>query len=265
MVLASREIATNINRITQSMQHAVEEQTKSERLKSELITNVSHDIKTPLTSIINYVDLLKKEELQGEHVKEYLDILDNKSQRLKALAENLVEASKASTGNVTIVKAPVNMNEMTVQAIGEFEEKFTSRGLTIISTLPEETAVIYADGRYVWRIIENLFSNAFKYALEHTRVYVDLALTEGFVGIQVKNISQQRLNISADELMERFVRGDSSRNTQIEGSGLGLSIAQNLTQIQGGEFKLTIDGDLFKAEVIFPVYNAEQDETEPAN
>lgn len=263
MVLASLEIANNINRMTQSMQHAVEEQLKSERLKSELITNVSHDIKTPLTSIINYVDLLKKEPMNGEHAKEYLEVLDKKSQRLKELTENLVEASKASTGNVNLVKAPVNMNEMMIQAIGEFEEKFSSRGLQIISALPEDTAVIHADGRYVWRILENLFSNAFKYAMEHTRVYVDLLKKDGAVVIEVKNISQQRLNISADELMERFVRGDASRNTEIEGSGLGLSIAQNLTQIQDGTFRLFIDGDLFKAVVEFPAYQEEPEAETP--
>ncbi len=236
-----------LNDISNGFENAIQDRIKSERLKAELITNVSHDIKTPLTSIINYVDLLKQEDIQNEKVKEYIGILDNKSQRLKKLTEDLVEASKVSTGNISLNLEKINIVELIKQALGEFEDKFKKRGLEAILDSNESEIIINADNRYMYRIIENLFSNISKYALENSRVYIDIKKTKESVKIEMKNISKDRLNISADELMQRFVRGDKSRNT--EGSGLGISIAQNLTELQGGEFRLKLDGDLFKVEL----------------
>lgn len=250
-----KELAIYINDIAGGFSNAIQESLKSERLKSErlkteLITNVSHDIKTPLTSIINYVDLLKQENIQDEKAKEYIEVLDNKSQRLKKLIEDLVEASKASSGNIKINKEVLNVKELLNQVTGEFEDKFNSRGLKIISKLPEETVYIKADSRYLYRVLENTYSNVAKYAEENTRVYVDCILEEeNIVAIYVKNISKDELNISADELMQRFVRGDKSRNT--EGSGLGLSIAKSLTELQDGTFNIYLDGDLFKVAIKF--------------
>ena len=217
---------------------------KSERLKTELITNVSHDIKTPLTSIINYVDLLKKEDIKDEKIKEYIDILDVKSQRLKKLTEDLVEASKASSGNVKLNIESINIKELINQTIGEFKDRLESRNLQIETDMPHEDVRIDADNRYMFRIMENLFSNISKYAQENSRVYIDVKKTNKKVNISIKNISKDRLNISSDELMQRFVRGDKSRYT--EGSGLGLSIAKSLTELQRGTFDIVIDGDLFK-------------------
>ena len=245
-----KELAIYINDIAGGFSNAIQESLKSERLKTELITNVSHDIKTPLTSIINYVDLLKQENIQDEKAKEYIEVLDNKSQRLKKLIEDLVEASKASSGNIKINKEVLNVKELLNQETGEFEDKFNSRGLKIISKLPEETVYIKADSRYLYRVLENTYSNVAKYAEENTRVYVDCILEEeNIVAIYVKNISKDELNISADELMQRFVRGDKSRNT--EGSGLGLSIAKSLTELQDGTFNIYLDGDLFKVAIKF--------------
>lgn len=245
-----KELAIYINDIAGGFSNAIKESLKSERLKTELITNVSHDIKTPLTSIINYVDLLKQENIQNEKAKEYIEVLDNKSQRLKKLIEDLVEASKASSGNIKINKEVLNVKELLNQVIGEFEDKFNSRGLNIISKLPEETVYIKADSRYLYRVLENTYSNVAKYAEENTRVYIDCILEEeNTVAIYVKNISKDELNISADELMQRFVRGDKSRNT--EGSGLGLSIAKSLTELQDGTFNIYLDGDLFKVAIKF--------------
>lgn len=245
-----KELAIYINDIAGGFSNAIQESLKSERLKTELITNVSHDIKTPLTSIINYVDLLKQENIQDEKAKEYIEVLDNKSQRLKKLIEDLVEASKASSGNIKINKEVLNVKELLNQVTGEFEDKFNSRGLKIISKLPEETVYIKADSRYLYRVLENTYSNVAKYAEENTRVYVDCILEEeNIVAIYVKNISKDELNISADELMQRFVRGDKSRNT--EGSGLGLSIAKSLTELQDGTFNIYLDGDLFKVAIKF--------------
>ena len=245
-----KELAIYINDIAGGFSNAIKESLKSERLKTELITNVSHDIKTPLTSIINYVDLLKQENIQNEKAKEYIEVLDNKSQRLKKLIEDLVEASKASSGNIKINKEVLNVKELLNQVTGEFEDKFNSRGLKIISKLPEETVYIKADSRYLYRVLENTYSNVAKYAEENTRVYVDCILEEeNIVAIYVKNISKDELNISADELMQRFVRGDKSRNT--EGSGLGLSIAKSLTELQDGTFNIYLDGDLFKVAIKF--------------
>lgn len=240
----------DLNNLRQGIQHAVEEQMKSERMKTELITNVSHDIKTPLTSIVNYVDLLKKEPMPDAQAKQYLEVLDRQSARLKKLTEDLVEASKASTGNLTVDLQPTDVNVLMTQTVGEYEEKLSERDLTLVLTPAESSPKISADGRLLWRVFENLFSNIQKYALPGTRVYLTCEATAEQVSIAFRNISAIPLNISAQELMERFVRGDASRNT--EGSGLGLSIARSLTQIQKGDFSLTIDGDLFKAVLTFP-------------
>ncbi len=239
-----KEMAIYINDIAGGFSNAIEESLKSERLKTELITNVSHDIKTPLTSIINYVDLLKKENIQDEKVKEYIQILDNKSQRLKKLTEDLVEASKVSSGNVKLNIEEINLKELINQSIGEFRDRFEEKALKIEVNMPEEEIKIKADNRYMYRVIENLFSNITKYALENSRVYMDMKKERSGIEISMKNISKERLNISSDELMQRFVRGDKARYT--EGSGLGLSIAKSLTELQGGKFDIIIDGDLFK-------------------
>ncbi len=246
-----KDIVLCINDISNGFENAKQEGIKSERMKTELITNVSHDIKTPLTSIINYVDLLKKEEINNEKAKEYIDVLDNKSQRLKKLTEDLVEASKASSGNVKLNIEKINIVELIKQTTGEFEDKFKEKNLDIISNMPKETIYINADNRYMYRVIENLFSNISKYALNSSRVYIDVNKTSMNVKISIKNISADRLNISAEELMQRFVRGDKSRTT--EGSGLGLSISKSLTELQKGTFELQIDGDLFKVELEFDI------------
>ncbi len=223
---------------------------KSERMKTELITNVSHDIKTPLTSIINYVDLLKKEEMPSETSVQYLEVIDRQSARLKKLIVDLIEASKASSGNVEIEPVPTDVNELLVQTTAEYESRCQEKNLEMVLNLLPETAHILVDGRHIWRVLDNILGNAYKYSLENTRIYIDVTRRDGQICISFKNVSATPLNISADELLERFVRGDSSRNT--EGSGLGLSIAKSLTELQGGEFKLEIDGDLFKCEVTFP-------------
>ena len=244
-----KELSIYIQDIAGGLSNAVNESLKSERLKTELITNVSHDIKTPLTSIINYVDLLKKEKMPNEKCTEYLMILDNKSQRLKRLTEDLVEASKASSGNIKLKMEKINVVELVKQVSGEFEDRFKKRGLQEVITLPEEAVIINADGRYLYRVLENIYSNAANYGMENTRLYLDVVAQRKSVVIQMKNISQDKLNISADELMQRFVRGEASRNT--EGSGLGLSIASSLTELQGGKFHIYLDGDLFKVTLGF--------------
>ena len=244
-----KNMASQINDIAGGLSNAIDEKLKSERLKTELITNVSHDIKTPLTSIINYVDLLKKEGMDGEKAKEYLDILDSKSQRLKKLTEDLVEASKASSGAIKLNMEKLNVNELIKQVSGEFEDKFKARKLEEIITFPENALYIKADSRYMYRVLENMYSNISKYAMEGTRVYTDIIEKDGRIIIQLKNVSKQKLNISADELMQRFVRGEASRNT--EGSGLGLSIARSLTELQEGNFNIYLDGDLFKVTIEF--------------
>ena len=235
------------------LSNAIQEKLKSERLKTELITNVSHDIKTPLTSIINYVDLLKKEKMPNEQAEEYLNILDNKSQRLKRLTEDLVEASKASSGNIKLNIEKLNVNELLKQVSGEFEDKFKSRNLEEVMSLPEKNVYINADSRYMYRILENMYSNISKYAMDNTRVYIDVIPNNNRITIQMKNISKEKLNISTEELMQRFVRGDSARNT--EGSGLGLSIATSLTTLQGGTFNIYLDGDLYKVIIEFDMIN----------
>lgn len=240
-------VADYINHIGEGLDAAVENSLKNERMKTELITNVSHDIKTPLTSIINYVDLLKRENPEDPKIRGYLEVLENKAQRLKVLTEDVVEASKASTGNIALEMTDLNFIELVHQVIGEFEEKFEERNLTMVVHFDEEEAIICADGRRLWRVLENVFGNVSKYAMENTRVYVDVKVDRPNVQLSLKNISAQPLNISAEELTERFIRGDVSRNT--EGSGLGLSIAKDLVQLQGGEFKLYLDGDLFKVTI----------------
>lgn len=246
-----RELAENINHISTGLETALQEKVRSERLKADLITNVSHDIKTPLTSIINYVDLIKREKIQDPRIQGYLEVLEQKSQRLKTLTEDLVEASKASSGNLKLDMTSIDFVELIYQTNGEFEEKFALRHLELVSTLPDDAMLIEADGRYLWRVLENLYNNAFKYAMEHSRVYVDITKEEDKILFTIKNISENPLNIRADELTERFVRGDVARTT--EGSGLGISIAKSLTELQGGQFQLYIDGDLFKATVAFPL------------
>ena len=245
-----RDIAEQINHIGDGLQRAVEKSLKDERMKTDLITNVSHDIKTPLTSIINYVDLLKRENFEDPKIRNYLQILEQKALRLKQLTEDVVEASKVSSGNITLECTNLNLVEMLYQVEGEFEEKFTARKLQPVLHMPEEPAVIYADGRRMWRVLSNIYNNAAKYAMPGTRIYLDVELEEKRVIFSMKNVSEQALNISADELTERFIRGDVARST--EGSGLGLSIAQNLTILQKGEFKLYLDGDLFRVTLIFP-------------
>lgn len=242
-------MAEYINNIGDGLDAAVENSLKKERMQTELITNVSHDLKTPLTSIINYVDLLKRENLTDPKVQEYLRILDEKSQRLKVLTEDVVEASKASTGNIKFEMNDIDFVEMVQQVIGEFEEKFQEKNLTMMVHFTDEPSIIYADGQKMWRVLENVFGNVVKYAMEGTRVYAEISNSNKKVVFSLKNISAQPLNFSADELTERFIRGDVARNT--EGSGLGLSIAKSLTELQGGEFKLYLDGDLFKVMITF--------------
>ena len=237
---------------------AINEQVKADKLKADLITNVSHDIRTPLTSIINYVDLMKRENITDPKLKGYIDVLDKKSSRLKNLTEDLLEASKASSGNIRMEFACIDMAELAEQAGGEFEDKFKSRNLELELSVPEDAVPVLADGRHLWRVFENLYNNAAKYSMEGTRVYAEVRIADEDKAVfTIKNISEKKLNISPDELTERFVRGDVSRNT--EGSGLGLSIAKSLTALMKGELKIEIDGDLYKASVIMDRYHDEND------
>lgn len=244
------KLAEMINGIANGFHMAVEEAMKNERLKTDLITNVSHDIKTPLTSIINYVAILKQSDIADPKIQGYLDILEAKAQRLKTLTEDVVEASKVSSGNISLEYMDVDLVEMIQQTEGEMAEKFEARNLKMIVNLPAEPAVVHVDGRRMWRVLENIFGNAAKYAMPGTRVYADLKLEEDTVDLSLKNVSEHQLNISADELTERFIRGDLSRSS--EGSGLGLPIAQSLTTMQGGTFNLYLDGDLFRVNIRFP-------------
>lgn len=250
-----KSLAEAINNIGEGLLHAVDDSTKNERMKADLITNVSHDIKTPLTSIINYVNLMKLEKIDNERVQGYIKILGEKSQRLKQLTADLVEASKISSGNVKLDMQVIDLVELVYQTSGEFNEKFEQKELTIVTKLPKTAVLIRADGRQLYRVIENLYNNVAKYALEKTRVYVDIAYVEEKVVFSVKNVSEHSLareNSNAGDLTERFIRGDSSRTT--EGSGLGLSIAKSLTVLMGGVFDIKVDGDLFKASITFPQY-----------
>lgn len=239
----------HLNQIRDGMSKAVEARIKSEHLKTELITNVSHDIKTPLTSIINYVDLLQKGDMDEKTRQEYIEVLSRQSARLKKLIEDLVEASKASTGNIQINWAEIDANMLLEQAIGEYGDKLDKAGLKVVFTGSDTPAVVMADGQHLWRVFDNLLANISKYAMPGTRVYASVIRGDGEVRMEFKNISRDPLNVSSDELMERFVRGDSSRNT--EGSGLGLSIANSLCTLMNARFTISIDGDLFKAAIIF--------------
>ena len=244
-----KEHGEDLNSITDGMNRAVGERMKSERFRTELITNVSHDIKTPLTSIINYVDLLEKEQPENEKMREYLEVLDRQSAKLKKLIDDLLEASKASSGSLSVNLTECELGILLDQMAGEYSEKLSAAGLELILTKPEESVKIMADGRHMWRIFDNLLNNICKYAQRGTRVYLDLTADALKAAVTFRNISATRLNISGDELTERFVRGDSSRNT--EGSGLGLSIAQSLAQLQKGALDITVDGDLFKVVLRF--------------
>lgn len=254
----SKILAEAVNQIGDGIHDAVEISMKDERLKADLITNVSHDIKTPLTSIINYVDLLKRENIPGEKAQEYIQVLDEKSQRLKQLTLDLLEASKISSGNIVLHMEDIRVKDLMLQVIGEFSDKFSEKELDLVASFPEEASVISADSRRMWRVMENLFNNIYKYAMEGTRVYLDVEKKEKLL-ITIKNISSQPLNINADELTERFIRGDVSRST--EGSGLGLSIAKSLVEAQKGSFQILLDGDLFK--IVMRFETKEVDEKTP--
>ncbi len=244
-----KDFADSLNNINQGLQSAIDDKMKSERFKTELITNVSHDIKTPLTSIVNYVDLIKKEDCDNENIRQYIEVLDRQSNRLKKLIEDLVEASKASSGVLSVELAKCNLSVLINQAIGEFTEKLETRNLQIVQSLDNQDIYIMADGRRLWRVFDNLLNNICKYAMSGTRVYVDLRKSDSKAVITFRNISELPINVSGDELTERFVRGDRSRNT--EGSGLGLSIAKSLTELQNGDFEISTDGDLFKVKLSF--------------
>ena len=258
---SGKEIITakSLNSIGQGLEKAISNQVKSERLKADLITNVSHDLKTPLTSIINYVDLIKREEIQNKKVAEYVDVLERKSRHLKNLTEDLLEASKLSSGNVSVEMNNIDIVEMIMQMNGEFEEKYAQNSLTLVPDLPKEAVMVNADVRHLWRILDNIYTNACKYAKRDTRVYVSIKSEEDMAVFIMKNISEYPLNINSDELTERFVRGDISRST--EGSGLGLSIAKSLADLQKAVFDIQIDGDLFK--IIIKLHKV-KDEVETA-
>lgn len=247
-------LAENINNIGEGLDKAIHSQLKSERMKSELITNVSHDLKTPLTSIINYIELIKKEDdIQPEHIKDYVNVLDSKSKRLKVLIEDLFEASKASSGNIELNMERIDVAQLLRQAIGEMEEKLSQANLDLRLSLPEENIYIIADGKRLYRVLENLLSNISKYSLNNTRVYIDITENDDKLRLTMKNISSYELNFNPEEIMERFKRADESRNT--EGSGLGLAIARDLVNAQGGQLEIDIDGDLFKSVIEFNIDN----------
>ncbi|MBO4750627.1 MAG: hypothetical protein J5546_09940 [Lachnospiraceae bacterium] len=245
-------LADAVNNIGEGIDNAVKTSVKDERLKTDLITNVSHDLKTPLTSIINYVDLLKRSNIQDPQARNYVEILEGKSQRLKDLTDDLVEASKISSGNIELNLEVLNLGELLNQTIGELSEKLEAANLKAVAEIDETPALVYADSRRMWRIMENLFNNICKYAMEGTRVYAEVRVEAETVCLQIKNVSKAQMNIHADELTERFIRGDSSRST--EGSGLGLYIAKSLTNVLGGTFEIQLDGDLFKVYLTFPLY-----------
>ena len=245
-----KEHGDNLNAVSVGMSRAVNERMKSERFKTELITNVSHDLKTPLTSIVSYVDLLKKEPTESEAAREYIEVLDRQSQKLKKLTTDLVDASKASSGALPVNLEKIDLGELLRQSAGEYTEKFAAANITPVLNVPEAETYVTADGRLLWRVLDNLLGNAVKYAQSGTRLYLELTPGETETVLTLKNISREPLNIPAEELMERFVRGDGSRHT--DGSGLGLSIANSLMELMGGKLTLTLDGDLFKAALVFP-------------
>ncbi len=252
---SNKELADAVNNIGEGISKAVSTSMKDEQLKTDLITNVSHDIKTPLTSLINYVGLLKRLKIEEEPARGYIEILDSKSQRLKQLTDDLVEASKISSGNIELKKEKLNLTELVNQGIGEFSERMEECGLQVIFEESDLTAYIYADSSRMWRVVENLFNNVCKYAMEGTRVYIDMAKWQDQVRLSVKNISRQQMHVKSEDLTERFFRGDTSRTT--EGSGLGLYIAKSLVQVQGGTFEIFLDGDLFKTVLSFSEYSEE--------
>ena len=241
-----------VNHIREGLQQAVNDNTKNERMKADLITNVSHDIKTPLTSIVNYVDLLKRVEITDENARNYIRIIDEKANRLKVLTEDLVEASKISSGNIKLDIQRIDFVELIYQTGGEFNERFEAKDLTIVTKIPNESIFIEADGRQLYRVVENLYTNAAKYSLEKTRVNVEMFKNSDRVTFVMKNIAKNPENLSRyTDLTDRFVRGEESRTT--EGSGLGLSIAKNLTLLMGGEFAITVEDDLFVATISFKI------------
>lgn len=244
-------VAEAINEMGDGIKLAVESSMKDEKMKADIITNVSHDIKTPLTSIISYIDLIKREQIDNEKVLEYVNILDAKSQRLKQLTDDLVEASKISSGNISLVLDRIDLVQMIIQAEGEFEEKFEDHHLNVVIEVPDEPVYILADSRRIWRIFENLFTNIIKYAMKDTRVYISLNVVDDEAQLSFKNISSEKLELNANDLTERFIRGDASRST--EGSGLGLFISKSLTQLLGGKFDVYLDGDLFKVIISFSI------------
>ena len=248
---AFRRYGQAMNRLQSGMESAVQEQMRAERMKTELITNVSHDIKTPLTSIVNYVDLLKKEDIPSPAAREYITVLDRQSKRLKKLTEDLVEASKASSGALPVDLQPTDVSVLFSQITGEYQDRLADCHLTLVTQPPAGQPVVLADSKLLSRVMDNLVSNICKYAMPETRVYVSGVTADGQMTMSFKNVSRAELNISPDELMERFVRGDTSRHT--EGSGLGLSIARSLVQLMGGTFRLSIDADLFRADVTLPL------------
>lgn len=248
---AFRRYGQAMNRLQSGMESAVQEQMRAERMKTELITNVSHDIKTPLTSIVNYVDLLKKEDISSPAAREYITVLDRQSKRLKKLTEDLVEASKASSGALPVDLQPTDVSVLFSQITGEYQDRLADCHLTLVTQPPAGQPVVLADSKLLSRVMDNLVSNICKYAMPETRVYVSGVTADGQMTMSFKNVSRAELNISPDELMERFVRGDTSRHT--EGSGLGLSIARSLVQLMGGTFRLSIDADLFRADVTLPL------------
>ena len=248
---AFRRYGQAMNRLQSGMESAVQEQMRAERMKTELITNVSHDIKTPLTSIVNYVDLLKKEDISSPAAREYITVLDRQSKRLKKLTEDLVEASKASSGALPVDLQPTDVSVLFSQITGEYQDRLADCHLTLVTQPPAGRPVVLADSKLLSRVMDNLVSNICKYAMPETRVYVSGITADGQMTMSFKNVSRAELNISPDELMERFVRGDTSRHT--EGSGLGLSIARSLVQLMGGTFRLSIDADLFRADVTLPL------------
>ena len=253
-----RRAAEDVNHIGDGLSEALEARLQSERFKTELITNVSHDIKTPLTSIINYVDLMEKQHPEDPVLAEYLEVLHRQSARLKKLIEDLIEASKASTGNLSVELAPVQLGVLLEQTVGEYAEKAQAGELTLLLHQPEQPVTVLADGRHLWRVLDNLMNNVCKYALPGTRVYLDLERRGATAYILFRNISRVPLRLTSEELTERFVRGDSSRNT--EGSGLGLSIARSLMELQGGTLEAVVDGDLFKVELKMPCADVRNEE-----